>query len=255
MPIGGINNVSFNAITPEETERAKALINTSDEQLQTLARTKAILDIANSKTVKSGKVFSDFLPIADSFLIGATTKGPLSNKIKGGLDQAKDWAFFIAVTAIYNKAVNGIVNNVPFLKQFREDHPAMYGIGYTVGGVAAGSSGVHLGNKAWDAIFTKPGSKAKTVGEKVSGLIDDLDNGYIGKQVNKFIKWFPEKMPKTAKAASFIATWTLPILCVGYLVSIFTKLAGLKNKEKDNYIELKQVQLDAAKQLLTQNQQ
>ena len=86
----------------------------TDKQLKTIAQLKANYDYVNSPNRKFEHNVALTIPMMDSFLVGAATKGSLKNKVLAGGSQLKDWGIFLAITTLYNKAVDKVGLAVEF---------------------------------------------------------------------------------------------------------------------------------------------
>ena len=223
----------------------------TDTQLKNIAQYNARNEFANSNMRKTEKSFANVLPIMDSFLYGATTRGNLSQKVLAGSSQLKDWGIFILATSIYNKAVNGIVNKSETLQNFRDNSPVCFGIANTILGVATGCSAIKwintLGRKF---IVPHIPKKAKEIAKS---FINSTDSGSIGKVINGGMKNFATKYPKITKVLGSVGRWALPVLCLGYLCSLAIDVCKAKSKENKIYNELQNARLIAAQQLAIKN--
>ena len=219
----------------------------TDTQLKNVAQYCARNEFANSKKRKAEKKFANMIPIVDSFLYGATSKGKLSTKIMAGGGQLKDWGIFIAATELYNKAINKIVDKSETLQNFRENSPVMFGVANTALGVTTGISAIKWVN-VFGRKFILP-YIPKNIKNFAKSFIKSTDTGRVGKAINSGMKKFAQKHQTSTKVLGTIGKWALPLLCLGYITSLVFDVCKAKSKEDKIYNNLKEARLAAAQQL------
>lgn len=223
----------------------------SDSQLRYIAQSKANYEYATSPKRKAERNFATMLPVIDSFLTGAETKGTIGKKAAAGGLRLKDWGIFIAVTSLYNKAVNKIVDKSETLQKFRDNSPIAYGLMNAAVAVTAGISGIKYINKGFNKFVAPLIPKGLKDGAK--NLFGKADNSKIGNIINNGMQAFAQKYPKITKALGVAEKWALPVICVGFLASIAADLAKTKSNENKTYKNLTDARLAAAQQLAVQN--
>ena len=224
----------------------------TDSQLRNIARTKANYEYISSPKRKTETNFALMLPVMDSFLLGAGTKGSLGQKIATGGNQLKDWGIFLAVTHLYSKAVNKLVEKSQTLQNFKENSPTAFGVANIVTGLAAGISGIHYVNKGFQK-FVSP-LIPKGVKNAAKGIFEATDSSSLGKTINNGMKTFTKKYPKLSKTVNKAVKWAMPVLCLGFLASMAIDAVKAKASENETFNELSDARLAAAQQLAVQKQ-
>ncbi len=222
----------------------------TDSQLRSIARTKANYEYNNSPKRKTETNFAIMLPVMDSFLLGAGTKGSLGSKVVAGGKQLKDWGIFLAVTHLYNKAVNKMVEKSQTLQNFKENSPTAFGVANIALGVTAGVSGIHYINKGFQK-FVSP-LIPKGIKNAAKGLIESTDSSSLGKAVNKGMKNFTKNYPKLSKTLNVAVTWAMPVLCLAFLTSMAIDAVKAKASENETFKKLSDARLAAAQELAAQ---
>lgn len=224
----------------------------SDAQLRNIAQQKARREYATSPNRKTESNFALALPVMDSFLVGATAKGGIKNKVLAGGNQLKDWGIFLFVTHLYHKAINKIVDKSETLQDFRENSPFMFGVANTALGVTAGISGIHYINKGYNK-FISPLIPQK-LKDGVKNLVNSTDKSSFVKAVNGNMKDFATKYPKITKTLNTAARWALPLLCLGFMGAMAIDAIKAKMNENRTYKQLSDARLAAAQELALKNQ-
>ena len=223
----------------------------SDSQLRYIAKTKSNYDYVTSPKRKTERNFATMLPVMDSFLTGAEAKGSVGHKVVAGGVRLKDWGIFLAVTSLYTKAVNKIVDKSETLQKFRDNSPVAYGVTNAAVAVAAGISGIKYINKGFNKFIVPLIPKGLKDG--VKNIFGKADNSKIGTVINNGMSSFAQKYPKITKALGVAERWALPVICAGFLVSIAADLIKSKKNENNIYNKLSDARLAAAQQLAIQN--
>ena len=225
----------------------------TDSQLRYIAKTKANYDYAASPKRKAERNFATMIPVMDSFLLGAGTKGTLGQKVVAGGNQLKDWGIFLVVTSLYNKMVNKIVDKSETLQKFRDNSPYTYGIANAAVGVTVGISGIHYVNKGFQR-FISP-LIPNRLKEVAKGFIEGTDNSNFGKVINNSMQNFAQKYPKISKVLGTTARWAMPVLCLGFLASMAIDIIKTKSNENKTFKQLSDARLAVAQELAAQNAQ
>lgn len=223
----------------------------TDSQIRNIANARANYEYNSSPNRKIERKVANMLPVMDSFLIGASTKGSLGTKVVSGGKELVDWGIFIGLAHLYGKTVKNIVNNSETLKDFKENHPVAFNLANTALGVTACCSGCYYIKKGYQK-FIAPhiSQKVKNLPQNVA---DDIDNSGIGKSINEGMKNFAKNYPKITKGLKIAAVWTLPIVCAGLLITWVTDMVKANNIKKTTQKELEELRLSAAQQLAMQN--
>lgn len=223
----------------------------TDTQLKNIAQYSARREFTDSPKREKERKFANIIPIMDSFLYGATTKGNLSTKVLAGSNQLKDWGIFIIAAKLYNKAIDKIVNKSETLQNFRDNSPILFGTTNTILGVAMGCSAIKWTNKLYKKLIAPiiP-QKAKEISK---GFVNYTDNRSLGKAINNGMQSFATKYPKITKTLNTVGKWTLPLICLGYITSLAIDICKAKSKEDRIYNKLQDARLAAAQQLASQN--
>ncbi|HBG49267.1 MAG TPA: hypothetical protein DDW90_07160 [Cyanobacteria bacterium UBA9971] len=117
---------------------------------------------------------------------GMATQGNLAAKTGVALNSAKNVGFFLAGAALCNKVANTIINKVPFLKNFKEDHPGLTSIGIIIAEIVAGNKVQHYGNKVLTKLLKKqPIEKLNEVLQK-STILTNNNAETVVKKINIF---------------------------------------------------------------------
>ena len=236
----------YKPLSEADRQNAIAILNASDSTLSAISHNNAISDFNNAPSRQREKAFAHFLPVADSLIKGATTAGSLSTKTKAGLDTAKDWGVFYAVTAAYNKIVKTVLNVCPPLQKFSEDHPAAASISNAVVGTAVGIAGINLVNKVLNK-HVRP--RLANIDSKFTQIVD---KSKVGATANNIVSNTVSKFPKAAAVASSLAKIAIPVACVVVLAKSLIDLASINKHEKQNFEDLKQTQLNIARSIVNQ---
>ena len=223
----------------------------TDSQLRYIAKTKANYDYATSPKRKTERNFATMLPVMDSFITGAEAKGTIGQKVLNGGTRLKDWGIFIAITSLYNKAINKIVDKSETLQKFRDNSPIAYGVTNAAVAVTAGISGINYVNKGFNKFIAPHIPKSLKDGAK--NLFGKTDNSKLGNIINNGMKSFANKYPKITKALGVAERWALPVICAGFLASIAADVIKTKKNENNLYNKLSDARLAAAQQLAIQN--
>lgn len=225
----------------------------TDSQLRNIASTKANYDYATSPHRKTERKVANMLPVMDSFILGATTKGSLGTKAVSGGKELIDWGIFIGLANIYRKAVNGAVNNSESLQNFKENHPVAFNVSNALVGTAACLSGVYYIKKGYNK-FIAPHISQKFK-DMPKNIADQIDNSGIGRSINNGMKTFASKYPKITKGLKIGAIWALPVVCIGILATWISDMAKANNTKKSTLNELKAMRLASAQQLALENRE
>ena len=223
----------------------------TDSQLRDIAREKANYDYATSPRRKVENKFANAIPVMDSLLTAAATKGTLKEKVLSGGNQLKDWGIFLAVTHCYNKAINKIVDKSETLQNFRDNSPFAYNFVNTALGVTAGISGIHYINKGYQK-FVAP-LIPKSIKNAAKDLINSTDESSIGTAINKGMKNFSKKYPKITNGFSTAAKFAMPVLCIAFMTSMVIDAIKTKSKENKIFKDLSDARLSAAQDLAAKN--
>ncbi len=225
----------------------------TDSQLRNLAQFKSMNDFVNSPNRKTESGLAGVLPVMDSILVGASTKGSLKNKVLSGGNQLKDWGIFLAVTGLYRKAVDKMVSKSETLQNFKQNSPFAYGIADTTLAVVAGLSGIHYVNKGFQK-FIAP-IIPQSIKSTIKGFVNSTDESSFGKVINGGMKSFATKYPKITGVINTAAKWALPVVCLGVMTSLAIDIIKAKHSENKTYKELEKARLASAQQLAVQNQE
>lgn len=223
----------------------------TDSQLKSIAKAKAGYEYSTSPKRKNEHNFATMLPIADSFLVGAGTKGHIGKKIVTGGRQLKDWGIFLLVTDLYSKVVDKVVSKSETLQNFREESPLAFGFANAVLGVTVGINGIKAVNKIGKK-YVMP-----MLPDNVKSFFKDfsknVNKSNIGKSINTNIKKFANRYPSIAKAGRIVSMWAMPVVCAGILISMVSDIIKAKKTEKETYNKLSDLRLEAAQSMATQN--
>ena len=166
------------------------------------------------------------IPVVDTLVSGAFTKGPLSTKMAGMGRNALAWGGILALAGLYNGVVEKITEVVPVARKLEENHPIIKSILSIAGFVAvatAGQKGLSLLTK--HAATHMPKLATKMAGWK-AGLKTRINNSKLATKVYQpivdGIKSFGVKHPKMANAGIATAALATPILTGGVLFKALT---------------------------------
>lgn len=225
----------------------------SNSQLRSIAQSKALNNYAGSPKREFEYKFATVLPVADSFLTGASASGGLKQKVLAGGKQLKDWGIFIAATGLYNKAIDKIVSKSETLQNFRENSPYAYTVSNALVGTVFGISAIKYINKGCQKYISPliP-DKVKQIGRT---LAETAGKSSFSSTINNGIKAFANKYPKITNSMGTIAKLAMPVMCLGFIASIAYDMVKAKVNENKTYKQLEDARLAAAQTLAIKNTQ
>ncbi len=223
-------------LTPEQ--QLLLIANASNDNLEIMARNEAARDYNQDPTRKVTEVVGTAIPYVDSVVQGALHKGSSSAQLAKTVSKGSDWGIFTGAVWLYHKALDKVYDNVPGLRNFKEDNPTLAFVGELISAVGVGQAAIWGYNKAVEKV-----TKGKTVTEVVEGWIS--------------------KSPKTAETVAkvFKPIQMIPEKVRGYLgLGIFLTFGGIilknifdvhnKKVQEDKRLEELKDEREAAKILL-----
>ena len=223
----------------------------TDSQLRNIASAKANYDYASSPNRKTERKFANMLPVMDSILIGASTKGSLGSKVVSGGKELADWGVFIGLAYLYNKMIGKLVKNSDTLQDFKENSPVAFNVANAAVGVTACCSGLYYIKKGFNKFIAPHLSTG--VKNFPKSLADNIDDSSFGKRINKGMAEFANNYPKITKGLKIAAVWTLPVLCAGLLITWVADLAKINKNKKATLKNLEDARLTATQQIAIEN--
>jgi len=228
-----------------------SFINANDAQLKQIARQDAKREFRNDPQRKREDKFASMLPVADSLIQGAATKGTIGKKAKVAAKAGTDWLIFLGATKIYNHIANKVVDTFPGLKEFAEENPVTATVANTSLGAVTGLSAIYYVNKAWSAFAkTKIGAPIQKGITKIYNLLDDSNTG---KTINEGMSALATKFPKATNRLRTVAKWALPVAAIGVVGVFLYDLIKMSNKKDANFDKLKEMQNQLTKEVANAN--
>ncbi len=175
-------------IDPEVHKRA----NISDAYINYRAGKEAVDQYKNSpfRAVETGALLLG-VPAALSVVAGTAEEG-INNRLKGTLRFAKSFGILAVAAIAVSKAAHAVINAVPSLKNFREEHPTATWLGILAGAIFAG---VKATDPIDNLIFNN--SFGKRVKQGASDLVENAPDKFknVADNVYSTVGDFFEKRP------------------------------------------------------------
>lgn len=227
-----------------------AFVSLDDSELKTLAY-MASHENKNKTSPMTKALYA--LPIAEGVASSLLTKGSLAARMGAGLAGATTWALPLAVLGVFNKVEDVAVDNSSKLQNFRDKNPITYAVasaGLFLGTLALSIKGLNKG-------LTKLAEKAPNIFVKGDSLFTSIgkaiDNSIFNKKMMPKLRaasnWLGEKLPLVKSGLKTALNWSPWILIGSGFLANANNASKTSQKTADNYIKLKEAQLETTHEL------
>jgi hypothetical protein len=244
------NNKSMVVTRNENLKSAQELSDTdfrkairSDESIDRQAKYTAYSEYNDSSFRNVTKGVALGLPVVDTYVSGVMTNGSASTKASAAMSKAANWGTFIGTAMLYNRLADALIDKVPAMKKFRDDHPLETTAGVVLSGAYISAKAIEPVNKLLvQASNSKPAkeiiSKTKDLANRISSSRPEIKNVIEQKVLTpskNFINNHSQALGLGAKA-----------LIGGVLIKEIIDIAGIKSRENQERRKLEREKLNSA---------
>ena len=227
-----------------EAPQVKAFVNMDDKTIQRIAWAQTMGEVDVNKHKRLNAALDMALPLAGGLSAAAyAAKGTRAAEFAKGTGR---WALFLTgIVAVFGLAKAAASRNEK-LNNFMQDHPILNFLGLATAGYFAGRGMTMGGAKLLDKL--RATGSYKKMADNVNNFAKKLGETKIMKNISKKITETIAKTPSPLKSiAKGVANWSPILLVMGSLIHSANFKRKTANLYNENYSNLKEMQLDAAR--------